>query len=224
MFSAGLLENVVHVATHGLNQVPSNVVRAMQLAGNKKFSRVLVCRQPINSVLKAVTEVVSSSSLPSTTYHVYQVIVIGDIAFRIDKNERVEVVTHRKNSSGMLPTVDTRQNMRVFALKVPVTTEQYFANAEKECPVGATFWQYDPVEANCQLFVYWCLRGNGVKLSLADEKFILQKVSINKVGKRKLKTITNLANAAKQVVFGSAGNMDEEEHRDGEHYFIEEYP
>lgn len=185
------------------------VKQACREHGSDTIQSITVVRAPISTVIKgALLQLpgVDRNALKDVVlYHVFQVITLVNAQtkkqtiIRFDKDERV--LTKPFQAGGEF------QSMPVPMLTgSSITLQRYFARAEEI--YGADLWQYDPISANCQLFVLWTLKANGL-LTRDLEKFILQgdlSRFFTAGARMGMKVITNIASILRGYVDAHAAS------------------
>ena len=196
---------IAHNTIKNLDKMPAPLAALLKSAENMTISGVYVCRSPLEGFIQGFAE--KSTGQKQQFYHLYQVLVLNGpdnkkLFVRVDKNQRVDVHMYEVFTP---PSGDN--SWVLLQLPHPVNLVQYFANAENfhNKTVDKSrqpFWRYDAAKANCQLFVLWCVEGNGIKLTNEQRNWIYQKVEMPNYVNVGANVVTTAANAVQQF-FGA---------------------
>ena len=208
-------ERVLNAVEH-MDSMPPDLREFINKYPQATILKIRVGRTPlapaIRKTLEAASPAVAREWKGRLIYHVYQYILLdlGTASatpkwIRLDKNEKVALSFYTPGLAGSkgeeLMSVDT-------VVPGSVSLRDYIDKGYAFHP--QSFFQYNAISANCQLFVLWCLEGNGF-IDPADEednalyKFIYQKVVVPPALKSFMAGVTNLANVGRGVLFGTNG-------------------
>jgi hypothetical protein len=154
---------------------PPFVRQFMKEHGNLQILDMTVCRKP---VAKPITEFLNIATLGGfkqamkqehydDMFHLYLYahVEMPDRKIRTILMEKNEIViVEFKN-------IEDRGDCMAVPLSGKTTVAEFVERGEKY--QGSGFWNYDPVNNNCQVFVINCLRGNQAS-SPSLEKFVVQ--------------------------------------------------
>jgi len=133
----------------------------MNSKGDMKMIRYDICRVPIDSKIKAISNFLSGGKIvkeqkknnQDDVFHLYLVITFEDgEIFSIEKNEIVVVSKHKTDRKGECKSVDISNKNLTF--------NQVMLSAEKKH--GKNFYRYDARTFNCQNFLLNILHESGV--------------------------------------------------------------
>jgi hypothetical protein len=181
---------------------------------------ILVFREPVNAFVTAAAKQITSllgSNLTTDIRHVFMVFEVrapeGIRYVRFDKNETV--VGKQLNEQEVDFLKSKKEFIEVF-LPETRTIKSFFMTYQAKT-LARTIWMYDPITANCQIFVWLGLLTNGID-DTAVEDWIVQysvRAEVNDISRKVLKGVTTLANFGKQVI-GADGNVEESGSDSGE--------
>lgn len=153
---AGILDTIRSIPSRIIDffkgprsDAPPVIRNALQNYGDQQITRLRVCRTPLNGMVEKILNIISSGEFNKQkqklqydqVFHLYLIIDLKNgKTFRIEKNATVDFAEYSGPVCGML---------------VPVTKTLTFSDlinkpAEK---FGSTFWQYNSITNNCQVFV-----------------------------------------------------------------------
>lgn len=141
------------------SDMSAEVERNLLKFGTEFISSISVFRLPLSVALRKIIDALPGSNTKSfkhPLYHVFQIVRLQNgVILRIDKNETVEV--ERLTSDAYAKLVNTVEHIAVSRVPTTLSLETYIRGAEK---MGKDMtYIYDPLYANCQLYVKWCLEG-----------------------------------------------------------------
>ena len=166
---------------------PPKVRTWIETNSHKFISKITVCRKPIQSAIRNVANIITlgkfNKNLKGLNYddifHLYLYITIGNITYRIEKNEVVDLKIDRPNTGEDCREIDLRgtiveeeevkPSFEVFlktgkqtkitkvVMRIRITLKEFMNNGEK---YQNEFWSYNSKGNNCQNFAESLLLGN----------------------------------------------------------------
>ncbi len=192
------------------NASPS-VRKFVEKHGTEPIAQMKVVRKPIQSTIEKIANWLSLGTFERNKkelnydkmFHLYLVIKMENgMVIRMDKNHVVEV-GRADWYCGSGATCDPPEQEEVKGAKGK--TVALLLNHGENLVGKDQYWVYNPVNANCQLFVKWTLEGSNL---LTDhlEKFVVQDVGkvlkkLDYLGTVATK-VTNIAGTADHVIYG----------------------
>ena len=182
-----------------LNKLPNAVKSMIEKYGAYNVTSITVYREGIKKFVAKALDLISSGNFTKqmakagydTMYHLYAVLHLDNgTKIYTEKNERIKMeVWNGKAINADSITIKT--NVRLASL---------FNTALAQ---NANLIRYDPVTANCQMYISALLRGHNY-LTPAASKFINQDAStlLTSGQKNIASTITDVAAIAKNVISG----------------------
>jgi len=130
--------------TSRLERRPLNVINVLKQYGNQQITRVRVCKEPINSVLRGILNAASGGDLERTVashgydnvFHLFMQLTLADgTVIRIEKNQRVAVALGW-NAATRSDTVCEEAK-----LPQPTTLQEFIDRGEKLGNSHGSFWR-----------------------------------------------------------------------------------
>lgn len=182
-------------AIFSLDDIPPSMEVFFEDYSRLVITGIRVYREPLVAAIQAVVETIRMKKFSEKVYHVFQVLEVNDHSgksyLRVDKNEMVE---YKKSLSW-----PKGEHMIVDGVKeAHLTVKQYFSRAEQT--YRKSFWKYDPVGANCQWFVYWCLKANKLLTNKLETWFLQRNISVPAASRAIMKSVTNVAGVGSRLV------------------------
>ncbi len=181
---------------------PPQIREFLAKNGNQLIRSLVVCRVPIYKVIDKALNLISLGQWQKNKdkyhfddlFHLYTYVTLADgKIYRMEKNQVVQV----RQVSAIEPKGECRS---VGAPAKPLTLGELFKNGEAQ---QSSFWNYNPVNNNCQVFVMNLLQGSGL-LTKDLTDFIKQcaECVLNGYTSTIAKGITNLAGRADILLHG----------------------
>lgn len=214
-----LVNHIVNTA-NSLDEMPIKVGKELERYGKYDIVKILVFREPVASAVKAGVKILTLGKLHTDIRHVFEVFVLqyeskpdSIVYLRMEKNETV--------ATSVLPkTVFDKLVVSTEHVEVVVhETLLKFMDRYVQRTNPKVLWLYDPITANCQVFVYLGLVANGLSSTAAHEDFIVQASVRDEISSEiatVMKGITTAANYARRFV-GADGPFADSEHSSTEH-------
>jgi len=181
---------------------PPKVRQMIKQHGEKKITSISVARSPIQAIYKKVINIILDNKMEENRkklnyddiFHLYLIITLDDgTILRLEKNQVISMKPYTKS---------TAQEMQV-PYKGNLLLGQLLINGQKSH--GQTYFTYDSIRANCQIYVYHILKGSKL-INKQLETFILQDapalISNDTKFEKTARTITNLASIFDQLIEG----------------------
>ena len=189
---------------------------------NWRIEKLLIIKKLLSNVLQSVVKSAPGVNINEDLYHVEQLFVLKNQSdwtktkyLLVSKDEVVyttiyDVCPEIKNVMEVHPTEKAQMFKpgKVEEIQYPIKLSTYFykliAEATKK---GWSLWEYDPILANCQYFVWWGLVANNLD-SPELRKFILQESSFKKVAENTRKFAKGITSTASILsrAFGQANS------------------
>jgi len=180
------------------DKAPPSVRKILETEGNQKIVSMSVNRDPINSVLKKIIDVVSLKMPHDKLFHLYLNIKLENgKSYLLEKNQVIKMVSSSK----------TGQESMNVPINKDLKLGEFFINGQKRAG-DEKFFVYDAINANCQDFVNALLQGN----NLGDKKiydFVKQDTKglvsdfMSSIGKK----ITDVAASVDRALEGEGKKM-----------------
>jgi hypothetical protein len=134
------------------DKAPPSVRKILETEGNQKIVSLSVNRDPINSVLKKIVDLVSLKMPHDKLFHLYIILKLENgKSYLLEKNQVIK----------MIPSTKTGQESMNIPINKDLKLGEFFINGQKN--VGdEKFFVYDAIKANCQDFVMALLKGNNL--------------------------------------------------------------
>lgn len=193
---------------NSLDEAPPNIITLLDSAlGTSLIDSVYVFRVPVNAIVKAGVKLMNPQ-LDANIMHVFEVFSLdGNKYVRMEKDE---IVKGKEISQGELDQyIKTIEHINIKPVR-QISLREYINNQASASGKKAT-WVYDPITANCQVFVYAGLVANGMKVDQSTEDFIVQKSVRDQVGatsKAIMKGITTFANFGRRLTGHACGHLN----------------
>lgn len=206
---------------NSLDEMPDNVKRVMQTFGSRKIDYIVVFREPVAEAVKFGAKILTGGKLHTPIRHVFEVFVLEPSSpstkistyVRMDKNEVVVAEEISDVEYGKLLAQKEHMRVDLFQDSAPShpTLQTYFDTYSSKV-AQKTIWLYDPITANCQIFVYYGLEANGAGSKIAEDWIVQKSVRSEVTGLSKdiMKGITTGANFMKRLVLKAAGDAYED--------------
>lgn len=203
-----IVNRIVDTA-NSLDEMPEKIKELLRNNGKDHVRSLTIFREPVNPLVVAATKVVTIGRLKTPIRHVFEVFQLGipgrgDIYVRIEKNEIVETSEISKQQYNALQRTHEHKILTPFGW----TLDTYFSNYSRKTN-PKMLWLYDPLTANCQVFVYLGLITNDYPVTKELEDWIVQKgvkTEISSTSHSIMKGITTLANFGRRFA-GASGEM-----------------
>jgi hypothetical protein len=171
--------------------------------GDSYITEMVVSRIPILSIIDKALNLISLGKFSKNKkefdydnmFHLYAYLKINGEWFRTEKNHIVEI--HRVDK------IDSNGRHMEVQIKKKRKVSSFFENAIKIQPDN--FWNYDPVNNNCQVYISSLLIGNKL-MNKSLEEFIKQcaECVLNGYTASIAKIITDLGSRADIVLHGKS--------------------
>jgi hypothetical protein len=192
--------------TSRLEKRPLNVTNVLAKLGSQPIVKIVVCKQPINSVLRGILNLASGGDMERTiaqkgydhVFHLFaQLTLANGTVMRIEKNQRVAIA---------LTNADPGPNAKCEEAKLPkpTTLQEFIERGEKLGNSHGNFWRYSAYDDNCQKFIRDLLNGSGIT---AQDNFVMQDAqALVKSGflRGLSRTATDIAAGADYIMKGGA--------------------
>ena len=205
-----LVNRIVDTA-NSLDEMPRDIKDAIVDYGSYQITSIVIFREPVNAAVRAAARVVTGGSLTIKIRHVFEVFELatpnGPFYLRVEKDE---IVKYSKIDKRELASLKQSRENQTVVLTTPLTFKQYFDNYVQHTN-PKMLWLYDPVTANCQVFVYLGLLASNIPVSKELEDFIVQqgvRAQVSGMSQDIMKGITTMANFGKRFI-GADGDMVE---------------
>lgn len=208
---SGLFSDIFAKITGGitsrLEKRPLNVTNVLKEYGNQQITRVRVCKEPINSVLRGILNAASGGDLEravssngyDNVFHLFMQVTLADgTVIRLEKNQRVAIALGW-NAATRSDTV-----CEDAKLPQPATLQEFIDRGEKLGNSHGSFWRYSAHADNCQKFIRDLLNASGITQL---DGFVMQDAgALVKSGflRTFAKAITDAAAGADYVMRGGA--------------------
>lgn len=169
--------------------------------GDKKIRSIMVCRKPLNKNLGKIVEIyrkirgMDEMKQHDQYFHLYLVSTLEDgTRLALEKNQDINAKIYQAS--------DIDQCIDINLNRGDLTPNLLFDNAKKV--MGDSFYRYDALENNCQLFVMHLLNDSLVPISTEQKDFIYQPVEglLDTFGQRVVRAITSSFNRLTTAVQG----------------------
>jgi hypothetical protein len=155
----------------GPNQRSPNLNNFLKEYGRLKIKQIMICREPVNSIITNLINVASLGQLKENIkkqgydniYHLYMLLKMDNKrVIRLEKNQNVQI--------GFVNSANPKEFIQINANNIPLNF--LFENAEKKMPLDKLY-RYNPVSSNCQIFLRDMLQSSNL---LTDNlnNFIMQ--------------------------------------------------
>jgi hypothetical protein len=215
---AGEAKDYVKAVAFGATKLPPNARNILHQYGDKPISEIVVCRNPVGSLLTGALNAVSLGAFKKefskkpydALYHLYLWIKVEGTNITLEKNEVITMdidASIRNGSDSMKVPLPTTSGI------VPDGLSLNAMMANTEAMMKQKFLTYSAKDNNCQDFVLAVLKSNGLgdesiyafvkqdtKSLFANDNF-LRKVS---------NTLTDVGARVNTAIFG-AGKVEEKE-------------
>ena len=149
-----------------------SVRKLLEKIGNKKIKEIRICREPINSVITKVLNVISLGNWNKNTkalgydnvFHLFMKIELDDNNhYLIEKNETIKIAPFNKHVTESV----------VVPIYQPNITLMDMLEATKRFMGERNYFVYSPSKYNCQNYLSSFLTANGLNTPKLEE-FVLQ--------------------------------------------------
>ncbi len=147
----------------------------IQRFGGNRITRLIVCRRPIWRIIQTFLNLVSMGKLNANMkkqnydylFHLFIIVKFDNIdqLYFIEKNQVVNIGKYKQDKSDQLVDIN---------LQIPIQLTEFMSKPVQG--YGQRIFEYNPVSANCQIFVLDMLNANGIDTKNVYE-FVYQDVS-----------------------------------------------
>ena len=213
-----MVNRIVDTA-NSLDEMPSKIVELLASGISQPPEQIVaitIFREPVNALVVGAAKVLTLGKLQTKVRHVFEVFEIvnktyGSRTFvRMEKNEIVEYKIISEDQFNSLKRSHESLEVRPTVKDGP-SLKLFFDNyVQRTNP--KTLWLYDPITANCQVFVYLGLVANEsfFKMTPTIETFIVQsnvKNEVKGISKDVMKGITTVANFGRRFIGRASGSF-----------------
>lgn len=196
-------------AANSLDEMP---VRMKELVVSQTaqipIESITVFREPVNKFVVGAVKILTAGKLVSKIRHVFEVFVLAGENKRYIRIEKNEIVEWKEISKNEYEEMKKQKENRDVKPPKQENIATFFRNYVKRTD-PKKLWVYDPITANCQVFVYLGLLANGISVDKQLEDFIVQenvKSQVQNVSREIMKGITTTANFMRRVI-GADGEI-----------------
>lgn len=213
-----MVNRIVDTA-NSLDEMPKKMVEL--LAGGicqypEVINSVTVFREPVNKFVVGAAKILTVGKLTTKIRHVFEVFEIYNVKYqawtyiRVEKNEVVEYKIISKDQFEGLKR--SHEYMEIKPHDADNLSLKLFFDNYIQRTNPKVLWLYDPITANCQVFVYLGLVANEKYFTMtsAIENFIVQKDvkhEVKGISKDIMKGITTVANFSRRFVGLASGTF-----------------
>lgn len=147
-----------------MDDVPHGVASFLQQTGGITINKIVVVREPLSAFYNLAIRSLPGSNIPpdKVLYHLYCYLHLSDgTIYRTEKDETVKVGNPTNQDK---TTTLNQDNIRILYARVgekPTTVSELFENGIRNAKAtGQSFWQYHPLNSNCQRYLEQLLRGS----------------------------------------------------------------
>lgn len=170
--------------------------------GDKPITALRVCRRPLNKNMGKIIEfyrkirgIDDGKVVHDKYFHLYLVCRLDDgTELLLEKNEDL--------NADLFKSGNADESLTISFTKNGLTVNNLLQNAKQA--LGASFFQYDSLSNNCQMFVVGLLKHSRISITQAQEKFILQDTEnlLDSFGQKLARLATSTVNRVNTVVQG----------------------
>jgi hypothetical protein len=197
---------------NSLDEMPVHIKELVQSpTGNIEIAKITVFREPVNRLVVGAVKVLTLGKLVTKIRHVFEVFVLKGEKERFIRVEKNEIVEWKEITEQEYKKMKKEKENEDVPLHQKESIATFFKNyVSKTDP--KKLWLYDPITANCQVFVYLGLITNGIEVDKQLENFIVQenvKQQVQNVSREIMKGVTTAANFMRRVIGadGEIGSM-----------------
>jgi len=184
-----------------------------------KVKAVYVVRSSVDKVVEAAVKAMPGVKLSGSLYHVEQYLEITTLDEKtttyLKISKEATVLASQMNTANFPTTLPNAMKIDVPKAHL-LLVKTYFTNVIAMATTKHwSLWLYDPVYANCQWFVWWCLEANGFATPEL-EKFVLQgqvATGISNGARISMKALTTIGNVVMRGFGLAKGKFNEKRTR-----------
>ena len=195
-------------AANSMDEIPDSMKSLLASnEGGKQIESVVVFREPVNPFVVGAVKLLTAGKISSDIRHVFEVFVLKNAEKKYVRVEKNEIVEWKELSHSEFEKMKKEKENKTLTINNETTLRQFFSTYAQKTD-AKKLWMYDPVTANCQVFVYLGLLANEIPVDKGLEDFIVQqkvRAEVQNVSREIMAGVTTAANFMRRVI-GADGN------------------